>query len=93
MQHLYGLLVGLIVGLFSLIVSVIVVIEHAAREGLERLGIGGQVQTALLALLLLGLIALAFRWFGKLFGILIGVFLLLVLLHSLFASGGGSVSI
>ncbi|AQS87630.1 hypothetical protein AA101099_2726 [Neoasaia chiangmaiensis NBRC 101099] len=87
MQHLYNLIVGLIVGLFSLIVAAIAVIEHGARVALMRIGIGGEAQTALLALLLLALIVVALRLFGRLFGVLIAILLVLVLLHALFAPG------
>ncbi|WP_332348889.1 MULTISPECIES: hypothetical protein [Asaia] len=84
-QNAISVVVGLILGLFTLIVSVIAVIEEAARRGLVALGIPHQVQTALLALLLLLLVVGSFRLFGRLFGVLIGVVLVALLLHALFA--------
>ncbi|MCQ9155927.1 hypothetical protein [Acidomonas methanolica] len=85
MDHIFTFLSGILIMLFGIIVAVIAVIEHGARVLLFDIGIRGQVATALLALLLLGLIVLAFRWFGRVFGVLIGLLLLMVLLHALFA--------
>ncbi|CAI9120147.1 hypothetical protein [Brytella acorum] len=85
MEHLFNVLVGLLVGLFSLIVASIASIEYVAREALQRIGIGGQAQTALLALLLLALVVLALRIFGRFFGIMIAVLLVIVLIHALAA--------
>lgn len=84
-QSAVAVILGLIVGLFSLIVSIIAVIEEAARKGLQELGVPHQVQTSLLALLLLLLVVVSFRLFGKLFGLLIAIVLLALLLHALFA--------
>jgi len=88
MDHLIALLTGLLVGLLGLIVAIMATIEHAARVLLMHLGIGGDLQTGLLAILLLCLIVLAFRWFGWIFGVLIGLLLLLYLAHSLFLPSG-----
>ncbi|BAT18990.1 hypothetical protein AA0311_0251 [Asaia bogorensis NBRC 16594] len=84
-QSAIAVILGLIIGLFSLIVSIIAVIEEAARRGLQALGVPHQVQTSLLALLLLLLVVVSFRLFGKLFGLLIAIVLLALLLHALFA--------
>ncbi|WP_025840949.1 hypothetical protein [Asaia platycodi] len=84
-QNAISVVVGLILGLFTLIVSVIAVIEEAARKALVALGIPHQVQTALLALLLLLLVVVSFRLFGRLFGVLIAIVLFALLLHALFA--------
>jgi len=84
-QNAISVVVGLILGLFTLIVSVIAVIEEAARKALVGLGIPHQVQTALLALLLLLLVVVSFRLFGRLFGVLIAIVLFALLLHALFA--------
>ncbi|GAN53573.1 hypothetical protein [Tanticharoenia sakaeratensis] len=82
MEHIEAFLISLIAGLFSLILAAIVAIEHAARGVLAGVGITGSVQTALLALLLLGLIIVALRLFGRLFGALIAIVLLIVLAHA-----------
>ncbi|WP_232227911.1 hypothetical protein [Asaia astilbis] len=71
--------------MFTLIISVIAAIEEAGRRGLVALGVPHQVQTALLALLLLVLVVLSFRLFGRLFGVLIAAVLLALLFHALFA--------
>jgi len=93
-EHLVGLVIGVIVGLFSLLVAAIAAIEHAARVALGEVGVTGEIQTALLALLLLGLIVVSLRLFGRLFGVLIGVVLVLALLHAVIAphSSGGLAS-
>lgn len=83
-QNAMMVVVGLIMGLFTLIVSVIVFVEEAARKGLQNLGVPYQTQTALLALLLLLLIVMSFRLFGRIFGVLIAIALLALLLHALF---------
>jgi len=83
-QNTLAVIVGLIMGLFTLIVSVIAFIEETARRVLASLGVPHQIQTALLALLLLLLVITAFRLFGKLFGILIALVLLALLLHAIF---------
>ena len=83
-ENAIAVVVGLIMGLFTLIVSVIVFVEEAARRGLQTLGVPHQVETALLALLLLLLIVASFRLFGRIFGVLIAIVLLAFLLHAVF---------
>jgi hypothetical protein len=83
MDEVSAFLTAILIALFGLIVAAIAMVEHGARVALSTVGIHGQVQTALLALLLLALIVLAFRCFGHVFGLLVAVILVLVLLHAL----------
>ena len=83
MQHAIDVILALLVGLLDLVVTVIAVIEHGARQGLARLGITGPPQTAILVVLAAALIILAFRLFGRVFAVLIALVLLLILLHAL----------
>ncbi|WP_222546827.1 hypothetical protein [Asaia lannensis] len=91
-ENAIAVVVGLIMGLFTLIVSVIVFVEEAARRGLQTLGVPHQVETALLALLLLLLIVASFRLFGRIFGVLIAIVLLAFLLHAVFVPQAATVA-
>ncbi len=83
MQHALRVILDLLVGLFDLLVTAIAVIEQFVRQALGRIGVDGPPQTVILVLLLIALIIAAFRLFGRIFAVLIGVALLLVLLHAL----------
>lgn len=85
LQNITAVVFGFVFGLFTLIISVIALIEGYVRSVLDRIGIPDQIQTALLALLLLALVVVSFRLFGKLFGVLIAIGLVALLLHALFA--------
>ena len=86
MQHATHVILNLLVGLFDLVAAAIAAIEHFARQGLGRIGVGGAPQTVILVLLLIGLIIAAFRLFGRVFAVLIALALLLILLHALLNS-------
>jgi hypothetical protein len=86
MEHFLGLLLGAIAWLFGLIAAAIGVIEGLARHALASLGVTGELQTAVLLILLVLLIVAAFRVFGRLFAVLIALVLLVVLLHALLGS-------
>ena len=83
MQHATHVILNLLVGLFDLVAAAIAAIEHVARQGLGRIGIGGPPQTVILVLLLIALIVVAFRLFGRIFAVLVALALLLILLHAL----------
>jgi len=83
--HILNWLTGLLVALFDLILAGIAILEGVARRVLASFGIGGQTQTALLALFGVLLIVASFRLFGRVFAVLIGLILLLLLLHALVA--------
>ncbi len=86
MQHATHMILNLLVSLFDLVAAVTAAIEHFARQGLDRIGIGGPPQTVILVLLLIALIIAAFRLFGRVFAVLIALALLLILLHALLTS-------
>jgi hypothetical protein len=88
MNQAIALVTSLLLGLFGVIVAAIAMIEHVARQILASMGIHGELQTALLVILLVGLIIGAFRVFGGAFSILICVVLILILLHALLATAG-----
>ena len=85
MDHALTVVLGVLAGLFDLVVAVVAVVEGGVRRLLARVGIIGQVQTAILAVVLVALIVTAFRRFGRLFAVLLAVVLLLLLLHVLLA--------
>ncbi|WP_342629960.1 hypothetical protein AAC691_10165 [Nguyenibacter vanlangensis] len=88
MDRLIALITSLLLGLFGLIVTAIAMIEHVVRQILAGMGILGELQTALLVILLVALIVGAFRVFGGVFSILIGTVLVLILLHALLGVAG-----
>ena len=88
MQHATEPVLGLLVALFGLVVTAIAVIEHAARQGLAAIGIGGPPQTVSLVLLLVALIIAAVRAVGRVFAILIALALILILVHAMLGGGG-----
>ncbi len=93
MHQFLTLLVGAIVWLFGLVTAAIGVIEGAARQALTAIGITGELQSALLLVLLLLLIVAAFRLFGRLFAILIGLVLLILLLHALLGTPSAGLAV
>ncbi|ACI52500.1 conserved hypothetical protein [Gluconacetobacter diazotrophicus PA1 5] len=88
MDRAIALVTGIALGLFGLIVTAIATIEHMARQILASMGIVGELQTALLVILLVGMIVAAFRVFGGAFSVLISLVLILILLHALLATAG-----
>ncbi|MFW7269045.1 hypothetical protein ACMAUO_13885 [Gluconacetobacter sp. Hr-1-5] len=88
MEGAIAVVTGLLVGLFGLILTAVAAIENLAREILASVGIRGELQTALLIILLVGLAISAFRLFGGVFAVLIGVVLMLILLHALLVTAG-----
>ncbi|GBQ31218.1 hypothetical protein HLH34_02560 [Gluconacetobacter azotocaptans] len=88
MDHAIAIVTGFLLGLFGLIVAAITVIEQFARNILASVGIVGELQTALLVILLAGLIVGAFRMFGGIFAVLISAILIMMLAHAVFATTG-----
>lgn len=88
MEGIIAVVTGLLLGLFGLILTTVAAIEHLAREVLAGMGITGELQTALLVILLASLAIGAFRLFGGVFAVLIGVVLVLILLHALLVTAG-----
>lgn len=88
MEGAIAVVTGLLVGLFGLILTAVAEIENLAREILASVGIRGELQTALLIILLVSLAIGAFRLFGGVFAVLIGVVLTLILLHALLVTAG-----
>ena len=88
MDGAIAVVTGLLVGLFGLILAAVAAIENLAREILASVGIRGELQTALLIILLVSLAIGAFRLFGGVFAVLIGVVLTLILLHALLVTAG-----
>ena len=82
MEHAAGLVLGLIATLAALVIAAIAWIEHFARSLLGGIGITGELQSALLIILFVVLAIAALRLFGRLFIVLILVFLVLWLLHA-----------
>ena len=81
MTEALHVVLSLIAGLFGLVVTAIATVEDALRSLLTQMRVTGQLQTAVLAIVVLLLVVGAFRLFGRLFAVLILVFLLLLLLH------------
>jgi hypothetical protein len=82
MQHASTIILNVAIELFDLVVAAIVLLEGMVRKALTGLGIGGAAQTVILAVVTIMLVVAAFRAFGRLFAILIVVFVLLLLLHA-----------
>ncbi|POF63879.1 hypothetical protein CFR73_07730 [Novacetimonas maltaceti] len=84
MTHALNLLGNMLFGLIGLVIAGIVMVEGFMAAMLDTIGIHGQVQRAVLTLVLVALIVAAFRAFGRAFGLLAAVFLTLLLLQALF---------
>lgn len=84
MNHALNLLGNMLFGLIGLVIAGIVMVEGFMAAMLDTIGIHGQVQRAVLTLVLVALIIAAFRVFGRAFGLLAAVFLTLLLLQALF---------
>jgi drug/metabolite transporter superfamily protein YnfA len=82
---------GLIIGLFGLIMAAIALIEGFLRNLMTQLGLSAQLQSAVLIVVAILLILAAVRSFGRLFGALITIFLILAVVHVLLPGlhGGG----
>jgi len=85
MDQIRDTLIVLLGGLFALVVTAITAVESAARHVLAGIGIVGEFQTALLAIILLLLIVAAFRLLGGIFGFLLACLLIVILLHAFIA--------
>jgi hypothetical protein len=81
MEHAAGWVLGLIATLAALVIAAIVAIEHFARSALGGIGIVGDAQSGLLIVLFLLLAVAALRLFGRLFIVLVLVFLVLWLFN------------
>ena len=82
MQHASTIILNIAVELFDLVVAAIVLLEGMVRKALTGLGIDGAAQTVILVVVTILFVVAAFRAFGRLFAILIVVFVLLLLLHA-----------
>ena len=89
MTQVRDIVLSLIVGLFHLILAAIDAIERALRSALAQIGVHGQLQAVVLLIVavLLGIAAL--QVFGRVFAVLIAIFLILLLLHGLAGPAGG----
>ena len=85
MDHALAVVLGLLVQLFDLVLAAIAFIEGGARHLLQRAGITGPLQGALLVVLAVLLVVAALRVFGRLFAGLLLIVLALLLLHGLVA--------
>ena len=74
---------SLIFGLFDAIVAGIAAIESFLAGLMTQAGIRGDLQKPVLTVILVLLILAAFRLFGRIFGVLIAIFLVLLLLQAL----------
>ena len=81
MTEALHVVLSLIVGLFGFLVSAVAAVEEGVRSLLARMGVTGELQSAVLAIVALLLVVAAFRLFGRVFALLILLFLLLLLLH------------
>ncbi|GAA4501554.1 hypothetical protein HLH36_11110 [Gluconacetobacter aggeris] len=88
MEGVIAVVTGLLLSLFGLILTAVAAIENLARQVLAGMGIRGELQTALLIILLVSLAIGAFRLFGGVFAVLIGLVLMLILLHALLVTAG-----
>ncbi|MBB2203860.1 hypothetical protein [Gluconacetobacter takamatsuzukensis] len=88
MEGVIAAVTGLLLGLFGLIVAAVAAIENLARQILASVGIMGELQTALLIILLVSLAIGAFRLFGGVFAVLICLVLMLILVHALLVTVG-----
>ncbi|MBS1094414.1 hypothetical protein [Gluconobacter wancherniae] len=82
MQSVFNIICGFILGLLGIILTGFVFIEMTARSLLTNVGIHGAVQTIVLSVILLGLIVVSFRIFGRLFAVLLTAALLIFLVHA-----------
>ena len=78
-------ILSLILTLYHLIVRAIGTAEHALRQGLNDIGVGGPIQELILILVAVLFVIAALQLFGRLFAVLIALFLILVILHDLVA--------
>ncbi len=74
---------SLIAGLLAVIVGAIDATIGVLRSALAQIGLHGPPQTALLVILAILLIVSALRLFGRVFAVLIALFLLLLVLQML----------
>ena len=74
---------ALILGLFAAIMAAMAAIEGFLRSLMAQAGVGGQLQKGVLIVVLVLLVLAALRVFGRVFGVLITIFLVLLLIHVL----------
>ena len=78
-------ILSVILTLYRLIVGAIDTAENALRHALAQVGIGGPVQELILILVAILFVVAALQLFGRVFAVLIALFLILVLLHGIAA--------
>ena len=83
MQHAATLVLGLAMKLLAVVTDAIGMVEAFLRQTLESVGVNGPIETLILLAVGLLLVIAAFQVFGRLFLVLLVVFVLLVLLRHL----------
>ncbi|EHH67306.1 hypothetical protein [Gluconobacter morbifer] len=83
MEAIFNTLCNFILALLGFIVFGVAFVEMLVRQGLQSIGVQGAAQTIVLLLLLLGLLGLTLRVFGKLFVVLLLAALLVYFLHAI----------
>jgi hypothetical protein len=84
MTQALNLILSLILGLFGAIMGAIAWTEDFLRGLMTRAGIPEEFQNPVLIIVAVLLILAAIRVLGRVFGVLIAIFLVLLLLHILF---------
>ncbi len=74
---------ALILGLLAVIMAAMATIEEFLRRLMTQAGIDGQLQKIVLIVVAVLLILAALRLFGRVFGVLIAIFLILLVIHVL----------
>lgn len=90
MQSIFDMLCGFILVLLGFLVTAIAIVEGMARSVLSAIGIHGTPQTVLLFVLLIALVALSFRFFGRLFAVLLAAALCVYVAQAVAGHFGGS---
>jgi hypothetical protein len=81
-EHAAALVLALALKLLAVVGDAIGMVEGAARHILEHAGVTGPAETVVLVVLGLLLVVAAFQVFGRLFLVLLLIFLALVLLRA-----------
>jgi hypothetical protein len=81
MNHATDTIASVISNLYHLIVTAIVAIEHALRSALAHIGVGGQIAELILIVVAVLLVIAALQLFGRIFAVLIALFLIFALLQ------------
>ncbi len=82
MEHAANIVLALALKLLAVVTDAIGMVEGFLRHLLEGAGIGGPIETLVLVLVGLALVVAAFQVFGRLFLVLLLVFVVLVLLRT-----------